>query len=1098
MSDECRLCGREPPADDQHSFAGDTLCVDCYVGVATDGSAETSAADRDGDLTVRAHYERIADAVASLATLDDAPTMLVNDRRGWYVTRENTTPDDADIGRFEKERRPRSFSDDYATTARSVDRTLYTLTSYKSASAFERWEPATFDEGREEYKYRGEKPMPIWADTAAVAAWGDVDLADDLKPDRPDLNDDTYAVAEAAFAAYVDAFADLYGGREAVFMLDSVGGAYLFGAPAATLPITEHFADDDDARARVFEAFVARTNDYFRNAEEYVNETVEGAAEVVHPDWANNRNRLYKMPLALHGDHDAVVTPVDIDGGGDGGVTYRAPTPVDAVDDDLLARVRDWCDAYTNTEFTDRVDGLVAALWPEESVATDGDWRETLDRWVTAERATERANHRARARARERREECRQARRDARTVSRSETDTDGTTNDAGLTPFRQDVYDAFDSIDTADVIRQYACDEWDTGTDAAGKTEFNPSWRASKSGSSCFIDHEANTFGDPSDGGGGYAAKAMALGEGIITNASDDLAGEDWRRAVDALRDIGYDIPLWTPETGSTRGDSGKYEKMPFWAVREAAVALGVLDHDDFVEKTADDGETYFGFSGGETYNATLDAVADAGLDHGREFVDTTTAAVSDNGRKPDERDGEGSSEWEYVRTLFQSTDNGSTTRAYNVAADAVLADESFVCVRETDEFYRYDPELGYYRRKGKSYIRERLREAIPECVNNNRMKNVIERVRDRCYLDQDEFTPPDGKIVVETGVLNLNSREVEPFTPDYYFTAGLACEYDPEATAAEWNETLRAVVPNDGARATLQEFVGYCLEVWHHKWAKNLFAVGPTASGKSTFVDTVAALFGEDLPSVTNLTPQQLADTQFDRSALAEAALNARNDINATKIEDSGTLKTIFAGERVKMERKYQDPTFSAPAAKHLFSANWLPRVVGEDESIYRRVLIVEFPDTISRKERDLGLKERLQENELSGILNWALNGRDRLHEQGGFTRDRSLMDTRLTWLSWRSAPLRFLFERCEITGDSDDTVERKSAYQAYKEWAARNGYDIRPQQSMTNYWKQVPHVEVTREKKMNVFSGVRFSEQGTDTGADLRRPGGREHRHY
>lgn len=443
---------------------------------------------------------------------------------------------------------------------------------------------------------------------------------------------------------------------------------------------------------------------------------------------------------------------------------------------------------------------------------------------------------------------------------------------------------------------------------------------------------------------------------------------------------------------------------------------------------------------------------------------------------------------WRSVRALFNSDDNGSTTRGYNVAADAVLVDESLVCVRETDELYRYDPEQGYYRRKGKSYIRERLREAIPKCVNNNRMKNIIERVRDRCYLDQQDFTPPDGKVVVENGVLDLDTRELEPFTPDYYFTAGLACEYDPEATAEEWDETLCETVATDGARATLQEFVGYCLEVWHHKRAKNMFAVGPTASGKSTFVDTVAALFGDDPPSVTNLTPQQLADTQFDRSTLAEAALNARNDINATKIEDSGTLKTIFAGERVKMERKYQDPTFGAPDAKHLFSANWLPRVVGEDESIYRRVLIVEFPDTIPREERDLGLKERLREHDLPGILNWALDGRDRLQEQDGFTRDRSLMDTRMTWLSWRSAPLRFLFERCEITGDSDDTVERKSAYQAYKEWAARNGFDIRPQQSMTNYWKQVPHVEVTSDNGMDVFAGIRFPESGTGTSGDLR----------
>jgi len=70
-----------------------------------------------------------------------------------------------------------------------------------------------------------EKPSPDSEDIAAVAAWGDIDLADELKAQRFDRDDETYATAEAALEAYVDAFAELYGGRDAVDALDSVGGA---------------------------------------------------------------------------------------------------------------------------------------------------------------------------------------------------------------------------------------------------------------------------------------------------------------------------------------------------------------------------------------------------------------------------------------------------------------------------------------------------------------------------------------------------------------------------------------------------------------------------------------------------------------------------------------------------------------------------------------------------------------------------------------------------------------------------------------------------------------------------------------------------------
>ena len=173
-------------------------------------------------------------------------------------------------------------------------------------------------------------------------------------------------MAEATYDAYIGAFADLYGGRDAVYMLDSVGGTYIFGAPEATLPISRYYEDDADARARVFTELIDRSNEYLHEAERRVNEQVDGAEEVVHPDWANNVNRKYKLPLTLHADHDAVVTPVDIDD-----VRYREPLPVEDVDDDVLREVREWCEAFTAVEHEDRVADLVALSGPTSSRNTE-------------------------------------------------------------------------------------------------------------------------------------------------------------------------------------------------------------------------------------------------------------------------------------------------------------------------------------------------------------------------------------------------------------------------------------------------------------------------------------------------------------------------------------------------------------------------------------------------------------------------------------------------------------------------------------------------------------------------------------------------------
>jgi len=554
---------------------------------------------------VRDHHQRIKDAVEPLGAVAGNPTMLVNDKKGWYVTRANTDPSDEEIGTYEKKRRARDFTQDYDDVVEgALERTLYALTSYKRPEAFDRWKAATLDQDAGEYDYLDSKPAPEAADIAAISAWGDVDLADGLKGQRPDLDAETYDVAETALDAYVSAFADLYGGRGAVYVLDSVGGAYIFGAPEATLPISRHYEDDEDARERVFAAFIERSNEFLQDAEEHVNETVDGAADVVHPDWANNINRQYKMPLTLHGDHDAVVTPIDPED-----ITYREPTPVADVDEGTLARAHSWCEEFTSVDFEDRVAVLVETLWPDK-YDEHGDWQAALDAWVEAEREAEREQRRQREAARQRREER---------LEELGSDLEGTP----ITPFIQDVYDALDAIDTGDVIKNCACDAWDTGVDSSSKTEFDPSWRTSSSGSSCYVDHDKNTFGDPGDGGGGYAAKAMALGERIISDASESLNGEQWGQAVDALRDAGYDVPIWTPEKGSTRRDGGGYDQMPLWAIRKAAVALGVVPEDVFVKRDGDNGGSYLGFPGPETYNNVLDALEDHDLEHGREHLDT-------------------------------------------------------------------------------------------------------------------------------------------------------------------------------------------------------------------------------------------------------------------------------------------------------------------------------------------------------------------------------------------------------------------------------------------------------------------------------------------
>ncbi|ELZ96601.1 hypothetical protein [Haloferax sulfurifontis] len=606
---------------------------------------------------VREHYSRVRrvyDALASIdasegfaeATGEDGyPTLGSNDAGGWYVKRDNDDLDSLEQG-FDRIGHAATFANDFDTLAGRVDRCLYALTSYKDPTGL-REVPCYYDRENSETVWDGRKPTPIEKDLRGVMAWGDIDLVDELKPKRGDLDGETQAVVEETIAAYVDEFETLYGFDDAVFALDSVGGLYIMGAPAATLPIAEAFHGDDDAIERIMQAFITRSNDWLSGAQERVEERVDGAAEVIDPDWVNNHNRKFKAPLSVHSKHDAVVTPIDTDD-----PSYDLTT-FDAVDEDLIDAAAAWSADLTATEYTSCIKSLVEELWPDYSAEYD-DWKAALKAWVEDEREEEQRAQAARERARENRPDP---------------------SELALTTDVRDIYDALDRLDAESVAERTIVHQWTdqasgkTDNSSSGKRAFIPIWGRNSNGSATYIDLEKGTFVDTGDGNKHGTAVEMALIAEENWTKGDIAKGSDWATGVDHLRGLGFSIPVWIPEAGSEKRDGEEaYETMPFWAVRQAAVALGVLPEDAFVRKQGDDGRSFKAFPGATTYNRALAALEDEGFDHGREYM-------TDDGERPPETDLWGDEELEAP----DASDASDTTETADTAAsnDSNAADDT-------------------------------------------------------------------------------------------------------------------------------------------------------------------------------------------------------------------------------------------------------------------------------------------------------------------------------------------------------------------------------------------------------------------------------------
>jgi len=524
--------------------------------------------------------------------------------------------------------------------------------------------------------------------------------------------------------------------------------------------------------------------------------------------------------------------------------------------------------------------------------------------------------------------------------------------------------------------------------------------------------------------------------------------------------------------------DPGKDESLPEHAYN--GVLASIEDYDDLNPGRKQTDEIDSDDSPSETPPSSKDAT-----DDDTEMAEADGGAAAAQPPSPDDSrdsdDDQGVS-WADIRNMLRSAEDSDDRRAPRFEAAMKIDDErSFANLIESDTLYVYQETDGIYDATGEAEVRQLLGEGLEEQFTATAKNQALEHIRGRNSLRQEEMGGPAWKIAADNCVIDLDAKEQLSHDPAFRFMSQLGCEFDPDAEAPRWEQFLEEVIPNKSDRQKLQEFAGYTLHHWDLPYHKALFLVGPTASGKSTFLDTINAMLGEG--TTASLTPQQMTSERFAGAELFEKWANIRNDIPKATVENTGTFKEIVGGDPLKAEKKYQDPFRFEPTAKMLFSANQLPETEVDDEAFYRRILLVPFPETIPVGERDKKLDDKLQA-ELPGVLNWAIEGLQRLVDQGGFTADRSPGHTADTWQKWGDSVSRFASDAVEEAPE-DEAVPKSELYAAYLEFCRQEGIPSDTQHSMTSGLKEEGfqdgrvYVDGDRERS---FLGLQWTGRGRE----------------
>ena len=179
--------------------------------------------------------------------------------------------------------------------------------------------------------------------------------------------------------------------------------------------------------------------------------------------------------------------------------------------------------------------------------------------------------------------------------------------------------------------------------------------------------------------------------------------------------------------------------------------------------------------------------------------------------------------------------------------------------------------------------------------------------------------------------------------------------------------------------------------------------------------------------------------------------------------------LKSLTGGDDIEMERKFENSFLYRPFARYVFSANTMPLIEDPSDAVWDRFLIVpkhtRFRGTareINRLELDAGLAEP---SELSGALNQALDGLDRLRRRGRFGNPSSVRAA-LDEAKSTADPVRFWADR-HLKVDPRGKIAKKKVETRLNDWLAHRGMPLMTPNEVTARIKDIfPNVAVKQRK--------------------------------
>lgn len=311
-------------------------------------------------------------------------------------------------------------------------------------------------------------------------------------------------------------------------------------------------------------------------------------------------------------------------------------------------------------------------------------------------------------------------------------------------------------------------------------------------------------------------------------------------------------------------------------------------------------------------------------------------------------------------------------------------------------KYWQMDPDGSAVRRRAVASLRQRRHAAVDEQkeeivkttkADDKRINGSMNRFKSLVSVSIDTFDNDPDLLNCNNGVLNLRTGKVAPHNPKQRFTYCLPVDYK-KSTCAEWLDFLQSVVGGGNDIINyLQMALGYSF-TGHTREEIMFYLFGPTRSGKGTFSETIMKLMPQPLADgvdFNTFTAKREGDmSNFDLAPMKPSRIIFASESNKSQSLNPAKVKSLTGGDTIRACYKHKDFFSFRPQFKIWLMSNFSVNADPEDDALWGRVRVIEFPNSFLGKE-DKAKKMRLKDTaSLEGILYWIVQGAMKWYQLG------------------------------------------------------------------------------------------------------------------